>query len=438
MVDSTQQRKKTKPKLKDSCNECAAAKLRCSKDKPTCARCEDRDLVCCYGPSSRAGRKSASSVASAERQAINARAGGQATEAPQSALPECQERVEPLNIPYQQQPAFSWDSFKIPDYGMHGAGPSLSSHPSLGDEFHLDPTSPKFDMASIMPGIQGFPSQGNSLNTFNDWSTPDLMFSPLFSGMPSPPSSHCTQPTPPSSTATPPLPPLVSTSSCESVTESISSCTTGDSHCMNTACSILASLHNESHHGSPTTENDYTGFDYSSFLNLTDDSITTARVALDKASMMLQCPCSAENEHLTFLLSMITSKTMAVFAQAAYDSAKSGHLDASVFGSKSNLPMSSTAGNMSLDSSNSSRAKAQLLLGELHQVVRVIDTLSTRFQDLKRTGSVANGGLHGNNLCQSGSTSPVMSPSTFDQMEADLRKRLRAITDHVVGSLRGL
>ncbi|KAK4119021.1 hypothetical protein N657DRAFT_650709 [Parathielavia appendiculata] len=49
---------KTQPtKLRDSCNSCAVSKLKCSKDKPVCARCAKRDLRCEYFATRRAGRK---------------------------------------------------------------------------------------------------------------------------------------------------------------------------------------------------------------------------------------------------------------------------------------------------------------------------------------------------------------------------------------------
>ncbi|KAH8703360.1 hypothetical protein BGW36DRAFT_403776 [Talaromyces proteolyticus] len=48
------------PKLRDSCNRCAASKLKCSKDKPTCARCAKRGMLCEYFLTKRAGRKQGS------------------------------------------------------------------------------------------------------------------------------------------------------------------------------------------------------------------------------------------------------------------------------------------------------------------------------------------------------------------------------------------
>ncbi|KAJ5742863.1 hypothetical protein N7533_009965 [Penicillium manginii] len=44
-------------KLRDSCNRCAASKIKCSKEKPTCSRCSKQGRPCEYFATKRAGRK---------------------------------------------------------------------------------------------------------------------------------------------------------------------------------------------------------------------------------------------------------------------------------------------------------------------------------------------------------------------------------------------
>ncbi|ORY18416.1 hypothetical protein BCR34DRAFT_583034 [Clohesyomyces aquaticus] len=44
-------------KLRESCEACATSKLRCSKEKPTCARCAKRNLSCKYVVTKRSNRK---------------------------------------------------------------------------------------------------------------------------------------------------------------------------------------------------------------------------------------------------------------------------------------------------------------------------------------------------------------------------------------------
>src|SRR3569833_3157359 len=51
----------TKPqKLRESCDECATSKIKCTREKPVCWRCRRRGLTCQYMASRRAGRASAS------------------------------------------------------------------------------------------------------------------------------------------------------------------------------------------------------------------------------------------------------------------------------------------------------------------------------------------------------------------------------------------
>ncbi|KAK7541154.1 uncharacterized protein J3D65DRAFT_269153 [Phyllosticta citribraziliensis] len=44
-------------RLRDSCNSCAQAKVRCTRDKPICARCATKSLRCDYSPSMRKGKQ---------------------------------------------------------------------------------------------------------------------------------------------------------------------------------------------------------------------------------------------------------------------------------------------------------------------------------------------------------------------------------------------
>lgn len=44
-------------KLRESCDSCLLAKVKCSKTRPMCGRCLANGAICAYSPSSRAGRK---------------------------------------------------------------------------------------------------------------------------------------------------------------------------------------------------------------------------------------------------------------------------------------------------------------------------------------------------------------------------------------------
>ncbi|CAG8933250.1 unnamed protein product [Penicillium salamii] len=51
------------PKLKDSCDKCSASKVRCTKEKPSCTRCDKLCYVCSYSPARRVGRPIANEAA---------------------------------------------------------------------------------------------------------------------------------------------------------------------------------------------------------------------------------------------------------------------------------------------------------------------------------------------------------------------------------------
>ncbi|KAH7396379.1 aflatoxin regulatory protein-domain-containing protein [Pyrenochaeta sp. MPI-SDFR-AT-0127] len=44
------------PKMRSSCKACADSKIGCTKERPTCSRCERRDVTCVYVATKRAGR----------------------------------------------------------------------------------------------------------------------------------------------------------------------------------------------------------------------------------------------------------------------------------------------------------------------------------------------------------------------------------------------
>ena len=72
-------------KLRESCDSCLIAKVKCSKTRPLCARCLANGAPCGYSPSSRAGRKNRN--AGIKKAAANSTAPKDATDHPQSALP---------------------------------------------------------------------------------------------------------------------------------------------------------------------------------------------------------------------------------------------------------------------------------------------------------------------------------------------------------------
>lgn len=87
------------------------------------------------------------------------------------------------------------------------------------------------------------------------------------------------------------------------------------------------------------------------------------------------------------------------------------------------------------DGKSDSRARAQLVLGELHRVVRIVETLSKRMRESQGRQGISSP----RSSSQSGCGSPGrydISESCFAQLENDLRKHLKAVTNDTMAILR--
>lgn len=88
------------------------------------------------------------------------------------------------------------------------------------------------------------------------------------------------------------------------------------------------------------------------------------------------------------------------------------------------------------NTNESTHAKAQLVLGELHRVVRLVEMLSKRFEEYRRNTDVSMGGSDDHD--RGGGKEECISTSVFVQLEADLRKHLRAVTKDTMTILRSV
>ena len=154
------------------------------------------------------------------------------------------------------------------------------------------------------------------------------------------------------------------------------------------------------------------------------ESLHLNTTSLQQASTILNCACSTNNQQLLFLLAFIALKTMDRYTAAAQEADK---LDRDNDG----------------NGKSSSRALAQLVLGEIHRVVRIVDTLSKRMREgqgpgKNRSGSPSRGG-GGKGPAEVGAHGPGgydISESCFAQLENDLRKHLKAVTNDTMAVLR--
>ena len=159
---------------------------------------------------------------------------------------------------------------------------------------------------------------------------------------------------------------------------------------------------------------------------------------------MLQCSCM-EDSYLLAMLSMIVLKALERYAAAARK--QFGRT-----GEKADKPSASTSTQEQVQQMTSGgdgsvgRLEAQLILGELHCVQRLVKQLSPKL----KTRVVGAGGKGGENveramsrgdlqvpsLSEGGMAKAPFSATIFEQLDVDLRKALSALSSEIIDMLR--
>ncbi len=179
---------------------------------------------------------------------------------------------------------------------------------------------------------------------------------------------------------------------------------------------------------------------------------------------ILQCPCSQQNGYLLTVLSLVLFKILdwyTAVGRAAptttttaagddsynklytspphnpcYDIQRSSRLSSSQF----------VADRLCVDGEDSGRVAAQMVLSELHRAQGLVNKLSARFKEqgtsraaggVEVTGALLPNCTNGDidMLCDGKGTWPF-STTIFDQLEADLRRRLRTVSSVIVDMIR--
>ncbi len=510
--EQMQQRKRTKLKLRDSCDSCSDAKIRCNKEKPVCSRCNVKSLTCCYGPSHRSGRRPTDASKASERQRNSPNQGlppGPAhVAAPTSHTVSSSNGMDftaDLNTISSTDFDFSINAFDFLDIAPDGAASETTPFTFPPELSKMSLPAPEYDFAAFMSsdpdpfnGNNGKARMDSGNNGSNDGLTYDngnnkissdtdsLTYDPLWVNTPGIIFQHNSGSwlrTPPSSSYTPqvalpelsPASPLQPSSINHQVCgapnanaifdtpHSKTSCT-----CLTQALSLLAALHSDlnassssssgsspvaspqtpayaNNNNSKTTLPNVVGSDGQAVER--DDAaaasvhknLTLNTTALQQAATILNCECTTHNQQLIFFVAFIALKTMDRYSAAAQGA---------------NTPDRNSDG----DGKCSSRTLAQLVLGDLHQVVRIVDTLSKRMREVHvQHGSGGGGGGGGGSDDRSGSPSQGcegnrsgvgargphgalgnhdISASCFAQLENDLRKHLKAVTNNTMAVLR--
>lgn len=181
---------------------------------------------------------------------------------------------------------------------------------------------------------------------------------------------------------------------------------------------------------------------------------------------ILQCPCSQRDGYLLTVVSLVLFKILDWYSvagraaptvkatAACYDSYNKLHIPPPhnpCYDLQSLSHSSSSqfvAGSLCVDGEDSGRVAAQMVLSELHRAQRLVNKLSARFKGYGVGGAGAgmevaaaaavpsNSTVDGIDMLCDGKGTWPFSTAMFDQLEADLRRRLRTVSVVIVDMIR--
>ncbi|GAP85991.1 putative aflatoxin cluster transcription [Rosellinia necatrix] len=387
---------RTRQKYKDSCTHCAGAKVRCSKEKPRCTRCNERGLECSYGLSYRYGRLPARAKMGAAGfidQAITT-----APSTPRELLPNGSRTPSPTSEPTAMP--ISWLSesnmdmlnantaaisgFSSLGYGAHAPNNFLG-HPYDAAPAPLAPVSGHTQTFQTLTPTSD-PAVTSAAATFNTLSYIPCLdtlgqsvtrrhHSRSVSSASSIPSgydySNGAYPnTSPVAFGTPPETPRA---------RPVQNYAVNMPHdCLSQAAATLLSLRRQPISGQARN-----------------------RDMMEYIIQMIECDCFTQDGHMRMFMVLIGFEVMEGYSKTTQDE----------------MAMSSTEG----------------ILGDLHVVLKLVERLLRRLRETGH-GNYAQGLTPGSPTGQTGGS--AISFAVFGQLEADLRKYLRGISHNPVDVFR--
>lgn len=171
--------------------------------------------------------------------------------------------------------------------------------------------------------------------------------------------------------------------------------------------------------------------------------------AIEAVDNILKCPCSQDG-YLLSIISLVVFKVLGWYTAAARETpATDGSQSPSKSRSDSERHSScyseqvvhspTVVGSYSIDGEDQGRMAAQLVLGELHRVQQLINLLSQRLKGHGVRNVVVdtpNSAADGQDPLPEGENTSPFSATMLDQLEADLRKRLRTLSLEIINMLR--
>ncbi|KFY13626.1 hypothetical protein V491_06343 [Pseudogymnoascus sp. VKM F-3775] len=449
-------------RLRDSCHACASSKVKCGKEKPTCSRCAKRVTRCEYLITKRPGRRH------------NSRPSDRDAGIPMTTITTDNGPVSSaLSVWPETVSAVSRaDPLPSPSYSVQQSNPS--TFPELVSEFDEFFNSPTFSPPDVsnfeFSDVSNFESSDASNFELSDASNFELSdASNPWSGGKSTSSSSTSisgknhpNPVPPEDiiylfgkrSRSPSLPSDSTTGKLPKTSEIYGNFTKDfeTSHrCFPYALDTLNKLFAGDETACMMSLGDH---GYSRSNGQRPSSVHTIisrnEHAIDALSRILKCSCSA-NSFLLTIVALVIFKVLDWYAHAA-KMATAGEDETLNGNPYSNLPSprhrsaESTVGSgRQQNDRDYDRQSAQLVLVELHRVQRVLSHLSPKLQACgpepqSRRGSTASSQPSMVNPRFSEDvltmTSLPFSSLILEQLEPEVRNRIRSLSAEIIGFLR--
>lgn len=457
-------------RLRDSCQACAASKVKCPKEKPSCSRCESRGIPCQYFFIKPPGRRRDKDKSKAKNTAAAAAATKSNSSSAQSLSPSAS---NDFNRPGSEgdmimavaPPApgglLSLDMPPDPLLGLEGSAGNMSNLATTlsppgsivmdeisQEDFTIDDTlmSPLMDFGTETSDMEFFMSvMDNTQSCFLPTPAESTIISPTTRRDIASLLISCKN-TQPGSTAQ-------SISSTNSLSSPVLSFTPSDNpaskvqclsehgSCLVQALDFLKHLSSASTPppspatGSTASQNSMTTTAKARQQRSQHDfwaqgQLAESKTIIESISNMLTCSCCADDNFLLNIIGMTVLKLLARYAVVARMQGGGGgpQLDKSSSTSsrlaRSIPPLPSGP----RDDGDVLRMRAQLVLGELHPVQRLINELSLRLTSASE--DVSRGSQ------ETTVTAASLSAAILHQIEGDLRRSFSQLSAAIITKLR--
>ncbi|KAI1640760.1 aflatoxin regulatory protein-domain-containing protein [Biscogniauxia mediterranea] len=468
----------TAPKLRDSCHACASSKVKCHKEKPTCSRCAKRGLTCEYVATKRGARKHGHRSSISERRHTPPRTTPMAVSLEiNQFMPSLNNWFTPANLDTLPSPGMIHHQSPKPTVSNTSTAlfpgllsptdppmstPDLSAE--LDDLFNSPLSFPVGDASDTdILGQANFFSTGinshsHSHNNHNNITPVLLEPLPLFENAVTEISLPSIDRSSPTNDA------FTYLALSDTISTEPPACS-----CLFQALGLMEQVFHNPHMSCRKGSLASQGHDSPSTPTLTVQEVVAKNEAtIEAVSAMLQCPCSHDG-YLLIIMSLIVFKVLEWYTAAARksDPHRPSNSNSNNHNNSSSSSSSGANGNGSnkgspsphasprseyvgqeppaatsdycLDGEDSGRMAAQLVLSELHRVQRLVNQLSQKLKmQATRKGRAPDtpdsSGFGG--AIMDYETGLPLSPVMLDQLEMDLRKRLKSLSLEIVEGLR--